>query len=204
MSCRLSMSRILGKSASLSLWRQLPSAELGVERKAAIVAGSSAAQVDDLAAHEAFDAVSHAQRVADGRLTAGGLDDAGQAGVDDARGSAALADDCVALKHVSPRRVGQGRFKRAKAHQSFQISNLRFQIARRMVGLAALGPPYNATPYQFPAQATRLRKNRAYQLPTSIVPPPTSCTIRSLPQSTSPPTQWGATSVASAAVRPAP
>ena len=42
-----------------------------------------------------------------------------------------------------------------------------------------------------PVQTSRLRKKRAYQLPTSIIPPATSCTTRRSPQSTNPPTQWG-------------
>ena len=68
MSSFRSISRILGKSASWSLWRQLPRAELGVVRRAAIVAGSSRAQVDHLALHEALDAEPHSQHAADGGL----------------------------------------------------------------------------------------------------------------------------------------
>ena len=71
MSCFRSISRIRGKSASLSLWRQLPRAELGVVRRASIVGRRFAAQVDHVALHEPFDAEPHAQRAADGGLSAG-------------------------------------------------------------------------------------------------------------------------------------
>ena len=88
-----------GKSASLSLWRQLPSAPNLSRPQGGDRAGFFRAQIDHLALHKAFDAVAHAERAADGRSIAGGLDDSGEAGVDHARWAAALADDGIALKH---------------------------------------------------------------------------------------------------------
>ena len=93
-----------GKSASWSLWRQLPRAELGVLRRAAIVDGRLAAEVDHFALHEALDAEPHSERFADGVACEAFFDDAAEAGVDDAGGSAALSDDGVAVKHESSAR----------------------------------------------------------------------------------------------------
>ncbi len=61
-----------------------------------------AAQVDHVAAQEAFDAESHAEGFLDGRLPKALLDDSAKAGIDHAGGTAALADDGITVKHETP------------------------------------------------------------------------------------------------------
>ena len=60
-----------------------------------------AAKVDHIALDEPFDAEPHPKRLSDGFMREAFLDDSAEAGVDNARGSAALSDDGVAVQHES-------------------------------------------------------------------------------------------------------
>jgi hypothetical protein len=65
-------------------------------------------QIHELAGHESFDTPAHAEYPVDVSHLAASLDDAGQAGVDDAGGAAGLSDYGVALPHGVLLSIGAG------------------------------------------------------------------------------------------------
>ena len=89
--------------------------------------------------------------LSDGLLPQACLDDSAQAGVDDAGGTAALADDGIAVKHDFDSRISS--LSRLGEVQRFSTRHSSITASPAV-------------------QASKLAKKRAYQLPTSMNPRP--------------------------------